>query len=103
MVSFEMLARPALRKMMGHTDLGRTEVVAVADEDLRRRPDGKIHLMRVRADFGADGRLHVRGVGAQGSHQLAATALADALVMVPDGPGLAAGDEVRAILLRSTR
>ena len=30
-------------------------------------------------------RYHVRPVGAQGSHQLAATALADALVVLPDG------------------
>ena len=40
----------------------------------QRRPDGKVHLVRVAATFENDGRCHVRSVGAQGSHQLAATA-----------------------------
>jgi len=43
---------------------------------LVERPDGKVHLVRVTAAFENDGRCHVRSVGAQGSHQLAATALA---------------------------
>ena len=55
--------------------------------------------MRVVAAFGDDGRVHVVPVGAQGSHQLAATALANALVVVDDGDGIAAGDEVAALLL----
>ena len=78
LVSFELLARPALRRMMGHRRLARPSLVAVADEGISRRPDGKIHLVRVTAAFGDDGRYHVTPVGAQGSHQLAATALADA-------------------------
>jgi len=36
MVSFELLARPALRRMMGHTRLTRTSIVAVADAALQR-------------------------------------------------------------------
>ena len=47
MVSFELFARPALRKMMGHAVLDRPIVMAVADDGLRRRPDGKTHYMRV--------------------------------------------------------
>ena len=103
MVSYELLARPALRRMMGHDELARPGVVAVADDGLTRRPDGKIHLMRVTAAFDDDGRLHVRSVRAQGSHQLAATALADALAVVPDGDGVPAGGEVAAVLLRGDR
>ena len=49
--------------------------------------------------FGPDGRLHVRSTGAQGSHQLAATAGASALAVVPDGDGIAPGDDVRVLLL----
>ena len=41
-------------------------------------PDGKVHFMRVNGDFGPDGRYHVRPVAAQGSHQLAATAMSNA-------------------------
>ncbi len=59
LVSFELLARPALRRMMGHRDPFRPTVPAVADGGLRRRPDGKVHLIRVVATFAADGRLHV--------------------------------------------
>lgn len=99
MVSFELFARPALRQMMGHAVLDRPTVEAVADEALGRRPDGKTHYARVRASFGADGRVHVRSVGAQGSHQLAATSLANAIAVVPDGTGIEAGGSVSTILL----
>jgi molybdopterin molybdotransferase len=101
LVSFEMFARPALRRMMGHGRLSRPSVVAVADDGLVRRPDGKTHLMRVTASFADDGRCHVRPVRAQGSHQLAATATADAIAVVPDGDGVPAGADVAVLLLLS--
>jgi molybdenum cofactor synthesis domain-containing protein len=99
LISFELLARPALRRMMGHHHLARPSVVAVTDADLYRRPDGKVHFLRVTGTFDDDGRYHVRPVSAQGSHQLAATALADALAVVPDGTGLPAGSEVAVLFL----
>ena len=99
LVSFELLARPALRKMAGHLELDRPTVQAVADAGLPRRPDGKVHYMRVFARFGEDGRVHVESVGAQGSHQLAATSMANAIAEVPDGDGVHAGGDVRTLLL----
>ncbi len=99
MVSFELFARPALRKMMGHTDLDRPTVLAVADDGLPRRPDGRTAYMRVVGSFGVDGRYHVASVGAQGSHQLAATSLANALAIVPDGDGIEPGGSVTTMLL----
>jgi molybdopterin biosynthesis enzyme len=98
LVSFEMLARPALRRMMGHRRLARPSHVAISDEGINRRPDGKVHLVRVAATFENDGRCHVRAVGAQGSHQLAATALSNALAVVPDGEGLPPGAEVAVVM-----
>lgn len=99
-ISYELLARPALRALMGHArDLVRPAIRAVVDAPLRRKPDGKVHFMRVHGEFAADGRLHVRDTGPQGSHQLAATALANGLAVVPDGAGLAAGAEVDVIPL----
>jgi molybdenum cofactor synthesis domain-containing protein len=95
LVSFELFARPALRRMMGHRDPLRPEVPAVADEPLRRRPDGKLHFVRVVAELADDGRTHVRASGRQGSHLLAAMARANALALLPDGEGVAAGDTVR--------
>jgi molybdopterin molybdotransferase len=100
LISFELLARPALRKMMGHTrHLSRPLVRAVADAPLRRKPDGKTHYMRVFGEFAVDGRLHVRDTGPQGSHQLAASAAANGLAVVPDGSGVAAGGEVDVMLI----
>ena len=103
MVSFEMLARPALRKMMGHREVSRPRLTAVTDGPILRRPDGKTHLVRVTLHFGADGRVRVRPVGAQGSHQLAATALADAMAVVPDGEGVPDGAQVDVLLLHGDR
>jgi molybdopterin biosynthesis enzyme len=99
MVSFELFARPALRKMMGHTVLDRPTISAVADDGLPRHPDGKTHYMRVAGSFGDDGRYHIASVGAQGSHQLAATSLADAIAIVPDGHGVGPGGSVATMLL----
>jgi molybdenum cofactor synthesis domain-containing protein len=99
LVSFELFARPALRLMMGHRQPGRTTIPAVADADLARRRDGKTHLLRVVARWTDDGRLHVVPVTAQGSHQLAATATANALAIVADGEGVPRGAEVPVMLL----
>ena len=99
MVSFELFARPALRQMMGHPVLDRPTVSAVADDGFPRRPDGKTHFVRVAARFEPDGRCHVRSSGGQGSHQLAAMAAANALVVLPDGDGVGPGAAVQAMLL----
>ena len=99
MVSFELFARPALRQMMGHAQVFRPEVPAVADEALRRRPDGKLHLVRVVATPDEEGRLHVRPSGGQGSHLLRAMALANALALLPDGDGVHANGTVKVMLL----
>ena len=98
MVSFELFARPALRRMMGHRRLFRPEVEAVADEALSRRPDGKLHLVRVVASYGDDGRYHVASSGGQGSHMLRAMAMANALALLPDGDGVHTGETVKVLL-----
>jgi molybdopterin molybdotransferase len=99
MVSFELFARPALRRMMGHRDPFRPTVEAVADEAVRRRPDGKVHFVRVVASTADDGRWHIRSSGGQGSNLLRAMALANALAVVPDGDGVAQGGDVEVMLL----
>ena len=99
LVSFELLARPALRKMMGHAPVQRPSLLAVADANFLRKADGKIHFQRVVAKNHIDGRIHVAPVSQQGSHQLAASALANAVAVLPNGEGVAAGGEVRVLLL----
>lgn len=99
MVSFELFGRPALRKAMGHTDLDRPIARAVADDEFRRRSDGKTHFARVVASHGDDGRIHLRSAGGQGSHQLSAMASANALAIIPDGDGVGSGGDVDVMLL----
>jgi molybdopterin biosynthesis enzyme len=101
MVSFELFARPALRKMTGHPPARweRPRIPAVAGEALIRVPDGKTHFVRVVAAMSDDGRYVVRSAGGQGSHQLSAMAGANALAVLPDGDGVAAGTVVEVMLL----
>ena len=103
MVSFELFCRPGLRRMAGHADadLDRPTVLAVVDEPLRRRPDGKTHFARVTCHYDIEtGAYRARSAGAQGSHHMAAMAAADALAELPDGPTLEVGSTVRVRLLR---
>ena len=106
MVSFELFARPALRKMAGQAEMHRRRVKAAAAEPLPRRPDGKIHFARVRwnwedSDAGGDSRGYiVSSAGGQGSHQLSAMADANGLAVLPDGDGIPEGGKVELILLR---
>jgi molybdenum cofactor synthesis domain-containing protein len=100
MVSFELFARPALRKMAGHAQLRRLHVTAAAVDGLRRTPDGKVHLARVVATQEGGGWV-VRSAGGQGSHQLAAMAAANALAILPDGDSVEPGAPVEVMLLAS--
>jgi molybdenum cofactor synthesis domain-containing protein len=99
MISFELLARPALRRMAGHAALLRPEVPAVAVDDFPRKPDGKTHFVRVTVERDAEGELLVRSAGGQGSHHLTAMAHADALLPLADGDGVGAGARVRILPL----
>ncbi len=98
-VSFELMARPALLKMMGYENTQRRSVWALADEPLLRAPDGKTHFTRVRVTEANDGAPRIRSAGGQGSHQLSGLALANGLAAIPDGDGVQTGDRVRVIML----
>jgi molybdenum cofactor synthesis domain-containing protein len=97
-VSFELFARPALRQMMGHAQVDRSVVRAVAGGALGRRPDGRVHLDRVRVTY-EDGRYVVVRSGAQASNVLSGMAAANGLALLPDGPGLEPGTELDVMLL----
>jgi molybdopterin molybdotransferase len=101
MVSFELLARPAIRRLGGHPDdrLHRPRPSAAAPDGLRRAPDGKVHFARVVVTVGTDGRLEVRSAGGQGSHQLTAMAAANGLAVLPDGDGVEPGGLVEVLLV----
>ncbi|MFG5724027.1 molybdotransferase-like divisome protein Glp [Streptomyces murinus] len=95
-VSFELFVRPAIRALMGLTDLHRPVVRATltADKALRS-PKGRRQFLRGRY---ADGE--VTPVGGAGSHLVAALAHADALIVVPeDMESVEPGTEVEVVPL----
>ena len=102
MVSYEVLARPGLRRMAGHadSDLHRQPIEAtVEDGGWRGGGDGRTSFVRVKARFVEGGRLAVSSAGGQGSHQLHAMALADSLAITPPGVQISRGDAVQVLLL----
>jgi molybdenum cofactor synthesis domain-containing protein len=102
-VSYELFVRPALRILGGHTDLHRPVVTAISDGELRRTPDGKVHFLRGWLRLDRRGGWHVLAETAQESNQLHALAAANALIVVPDGRGTAAGELVDVVLIDPSR
>lgn len=98
LVSFELFARRGLMQMMGDPEPDLRRIVAHTSVDMRRRSDGKVHYVRVALSMG-DGTLLATPTGAQGSHQLAASAAADGLAVLPDGHGVEAGEAVEVIAI----
>jgi molybdopterin molybdotransferase len=100
-VVFEVLVRPALRRLAGHPDdaLDRPRVVARLGEPVRS-PAGKVSFLRVRLRVGEDG-LVATLTGHQGSGVLSSAVAADGLAVVPaDHRRLEAGTPVNVVLLR---
>jgi molybdenum cofactor synthesis domain-containing protein len=97
-VSFELFARPALRKLAGRADVAAVPVRATARSAMPRRRDGKLHLDRVRVWL-EDGRYVCERAGAQASNVLSGMAGANGLALLDDGEGVEAGADVRVLLL----
>ncbi|MEU0290153.1 gephyrin-like molybdotransferase Glp [Streptomyces sp. NPDC052492] len=95
-VSFELFVRPAIRTLMGLTDVHRPRVRAeLRAERALSSPKGRRQFLRGRY---ADGT--VTPVGGAGSHLVAALAQANALLVVPeDVEDVAPGTEVEVVLL----
>lgn len=97
-VTFEILVKPALRRMVGRHALYSPVVSARLADDVASRP-GLTQFMRVRLEQTADG-LVARLTGPQGSGMLSSIARADGLMVVPeDVDSLAAGSEVKVVRL----
>src|SRR5579875_1088242 len=103
-VSYLMVALPALRAMAGHADpLPRRLPAVVGEGGLTPSRDGRLNLLRVEIAVaagspgtapGASGRLVARSAGGQSSHQLSGLASANGLALVPSGDPFAEGAEV---------
>lgn len=99
MVTFEVLVRPALRKMMGLKRYDRpTRRVQLAEPVAVK---GRLtHFYRAILERRNDGGWSARLTGPQGSGILTSMSQADALIRVPADSELPAGTEVDAIVLR---
>jgi len=98
MVSFELFGRPAIFKMLGRSDWQRPSVRAIADEAIPNTDERRVFARAIVTM--RDGRYHAALTGPQGSGILTSMAVANALAVVPeDVPGIAAGEEVEALLL----
>lgn len=100
-VSFEVFIRPALMRMMGRSELGRPEIEAVLDADVRG-PRGKTQFARVRVRRGASGWV-ATPTGGRGSNLISTVSRANGLAIIPAGTETArAGAAVRVMLFRAT-
>jgi len=99
MVCFEQLVAPALRKMMGHSQLFRRTIRARLTHEMRDRI-GRSHFVRVRLHRDATGGYCATSTGAQGSGIVMSMAQADGLMLIPaDVDALKAGAQVTVQLL----
>jgi molybdopterin molybdotransferase len=98
MVTFELFARPAIRKLMGHaTFFRRTVPVRVAER--LHYPPKLTHFLRAIVSE-RDGALEARLTGPQGSGILTSMAKANALLVVPaERDDVEVGETLRAMLL----
>ena len=102
-VSFEVFVRPALRRMLGESELHRPTVTATATEGWAS-PAGKRQFVRAVLTSGEDGRALVRPAGGQGSHLVADLATANALAVVAEETTrVEAGTAVRCVVLERGR
>jgi molybdopterin molybdotransferase len=95
MVTFEVLARPALLRMAGHREVAAPTLPVRLLDDYPQKP-GLTHFPRVILHQGPETTASL--TGPQGSGLLSSGAAADALLVVPeDRPGAAAGEVLPAI------
>jgi molybdenum cofactor synthesis domain-containing protein len=99
LVAFELLAKPAIRRLAGHQSEARPTLRAIADAEFTRRKDGKVHYVRATTTVDEVGQLHVSPADGQGAHMLLALANSNALVVLEDGTGARSGDAVNVLLL----
>jgi molybdopterin molybdotransferase len=92
-VTFLLLVRPALLKMLGAAEVHSPSIVGVLAQPLVNRTDRR-HFMRVR--LATDGHVHSAGV--QASHMLSSLGNANGLVEVPAETRLETGTKVKVLL-----
>lgn len=99
MVTFLLFVRPAIRRMLGHTEVLPATIDVALAEEVARDPVLELHVRCTLTS--RPGQLPLASLtGPQGSQLLTSMAAADALLVVTAGEGVAAGGSVmRAVVL----
>ncbi|WP_296446871.1 gephyrin-like molybdotransferase Glp [Rhodoferax sp. UBA5149] len=98
MVTFLAFVRPALLQMMGSTAKAPPLLKARSLEPLRKKP-GRTEYQRGTVSTAADGSLHVKTTGNQGSGVLSSMVQANGLIVLHHTQGdVAVGDEVDVMM-----
>ena len=99
MVTFELFARPVIRRMLGHTRLFRRPVSAELEEPVSIGAK-LMHFLRAVTRVRDDGVLTARLTGPQGSGILTSMSQANALLVVPeDRSRVEAGERLNVLPL----
>jgi molybdopterin molybdotransferase len=86
MVTFYEFVQPALRRMMGQTDLQRHRFQARSLSRLKKKP-GRTEFQRGVLQPDADGHIAVAKTGAQGSGILSSMSAANCFIVLPPESG----------------
>ncbi|HCU72745.1 MAG: molybdopterin molybdenumtransferase MoeA [Chloroflexi bacterium] len=100
MVGFMIFVRPALLRLMGHTDLLHPRIHAVAGENLYSS-DGKRTYVRVTIEREND-RLVCRSAGDQGSYRMSSLTEGKGLAVIYEGQAISTGDPVEILVIDDT-
>ncbi|MDQ2716836.1 MAG: molybdopterin molybdotransferase MoeA, partial [Chloroflexota bacterium] len=97
-VTFELFARPVIRKLLGHTRLLRPQVNVIVEDGVSDRAMRR-HYVRAWVAWHA-GRFIAHTTGNQGSHITTSLLNANALIVVPEGGvEVRPGDSAQAMML----
>jgi molybdopterin molybdotransferase len=98
LVGFEVFIRPALRSMLGATEIDRPRTRVRLDHNVQRTD--RIEFQRGIVRINSEGHLNASTTGPQASSRLASLVGANALIVVPPGAdSIPAGSRVEAILV----
>jgi molybdopterin molybdotransferase len=96
MVTFELFARPVIRRMLGHSRLHRRPIAVVLEEPVSTGAR-LTHFLRAIVSVREDGVASARLTGPQGAGIITSKSIANALLVVPeDGDRGVAGDRLNA-------
>ncbi|MBI5374060.1 MAG: molybdopterin molybdotransferase MoeA [Candidatus Schekmanbacteria bacterium] len=97
MLCFDLIVRPAILKMMGHTSIFRKKVKAESLEDIKKKA-GRRHFLRVITRF-ENGRYVFITTGSQGSGVLTSMTKANSIAIMDEKATLLKKGDVAEVIL----